>query len=81
MKAVDEYLNFLWQQFQYDWSWMSNPWVLYPVIPIILYLIFFTIKWIVLLTPITLPIMVYRWSAKKADENNKNSQSNNFFKN
>ena len=55
MDAIDQYLNFLWTQFQYDWSVMSNPWILYTVIPEIAYFIFFLLKWYVLLIPITLP--------------------------
>ena len=75
MKAIDEYLNFLWQQLQYDWSWMSNPWMLYPVVPVVLYFFFFICKWTVLLAPITVPIMINRWpttnkETKKVKENN-----------
>ena len=65
MKAIDEYLNFLWQQFQYDWSWMTNPWVLYTFFPVVAYLVFFCIKWTVLLAPITIPIMVFRWPVRQ----------------
>lgn len=60
MDAIDQYLNFLWLQFQYDWSVMSNPWILYTVVPVILYFIFFVFKWYVLLIPITLPFSLLR---------------------
>ena len=60
-ETVAAYLEFLWQQFQYDWSWMSNPWILYTIIPEIAYLGFFTIKWMVLLAPITIPIVTWQW--------------------
>jgi hypothetical protein len=63
-ESVSAYLEFLWQQFQYDWSWMSNPWVFYTVIPVILYGVFFFFKWIILLAPITVPIMTWGWCAK-----------------
>ena len=53
---MNEYFDFLWQQFQYDWSVFTNPWILYPVIPAILYFIFFWCKWWILLVPITLPV-------------------------
>ena len=55
------YLGFLWEQFQYDWSWLSTPWVFYTFFPAVAYLIFFCIKWTVLLAPITIPCMILRW--------------------
>jgi hypothetical protein len=60
---INEYLNFLWAQFQYDWGVFSTPWVLYTVLPAIGYLIFFFCKWYILLAPITVPISVYRMSS------------------
>ena len=54
--ALNQYVNFLWTQMQYDWSIFSNPWVLYPVLPAVFYLLFFIVKWYVLLAPITVPI-------------------------
>jgi len=60
-EVLNEYLTFLWQQFQYDWGWISNPWVFWLIIPELFYLAFFTIKWMVLLAPITIPIMVFKW--------------------
>lgn len=53
------YLDFLWVQFQYDWSWLSSPWLL--GVGHILYLVFFMIKWMVLLAPITIPITLLKW--------------------
>ena len=58
-ETLSAYLAFLWEQFQYDWSWLSNPWLL--GVGHILYLIFFTVKWTVLLVPITIPCMILRW--------------------
>jgi hypothetical protein len=78
-ETIEAYLAFLWQQLQYDWSWMSNPWVLYTVIPVILYFIFFFFKWVVLLAPITVPIMVFRWPNKQHKEQSKNN--NNYINN
>jgi hypothetical protein len=60
-EVLDAYLCFLWQQFQYDWSWMSNPWVFWLIIPELIYLLFFTVKWMVLLFPITIPITTWQW--------------------
>ena len=63
-ESVASYLAFLWEQFQYDWSWMSNPWVLYTVVPVILYGTFFFFKWVILLAPRTVPIMTWGWCVK-----------------
>jgi hypothetical protein len=57
-EVFDAYLSFLWEQFQYDWGWLSSPWLL--IIGHILYLMFFMIKWSVLLAPVTVPIFVAR---------------------
>lgn len=57
MEALNEYVTFLWTQLQYDWSIFSNPWVLYTVIPAAGYLLFFILKWFVLLAPVTIPIV------------------------
>ena len=58
MDTLNEYLVLLWDQFQYDWSVLSTPWILYTVFPALFYLVFFTIKWWVLLVPITLPVTI-----------------------
>ena len=50
-ETLSAYLDFLWKQFQYDWSVFTNPWVLFPVLPALLYFIFFWMKWYM---PITL---------------------------
>tara|TARA_B100000029_G_scaffold452376_1_gene477562 strand:- start:568 stop:825 length:258 start_codon:yes stop_codon:yes gene_type:complete len=63
-ESVAAYLDFLWVQFQYDWSWMSNPWMLYPVVPVVLYGVFFFFKWLILLAPVTVPIMTWGWCTK-----------------
>ena len=58
MEILNEYLLFLWQQFQYDWSIFTNGWVLYTVLPAVFYFIFFCIKWWILLVPLTLPLSI-----------------------
>ena len=58
MHALNEYVEFLWTQLQYDWSVLSNPWVLYPIVPALLYMLFFFFKWWVLLAPITIPCSI-----------------------
>ena len=67
---INEYLNFLWSQLQYDWSVFSNPWILYTIIPAAFYLIFFLAKWYVLLAPITVPISIARMNANEDNTRN-----------
>ena len=55
-ETISEYLAFLWQQFQNDWVIFTDPWILYTIVPAILYLVFFVIKWYILLIPVTLPL-------------------------
>ena len=71
MEALNEYLTFLWSQFQYDWSVLSNPWMLYTVIPDLVYLLFFVVKWWVLLIPVTLPctILSRYWKREEEEKN------------
>ena len=59
-ETIAAYLDFLWKQFQYDWSVFTHPWVLYTVIPALLYSVFFWIKWLILLAPITVPLSLFR---------------------
>lgn len=81
-ESIAAYLAFLWEQFQYDWSWMSNPWVLYTIIPVILYSIFFFFKWIIILAPITVPIMTLGWFTKPVPlEMIKKSKTENHWEN
>tara|TARA_Y100000310_G_C20508168_1_gene727449 strand:- start:62 stop:334 length:273 start_codon:yes stop_codon:yes gene_type:complete len=56
-ESIEAYLALLWSQFQYDWSVFTTPWILYTVLPALCYLAFFVVKWVVLLAPITVPIM------------------------
>ena len=71
MEALTQYIDFLWAQFQYDWSIFSNPWILYTVFPALGYLLFFFVKWYVLLIPITLPCTIL---TKAADDRKLNDQ-------
>ena len=59
-QVLDEYVSFLWTQLQYDWDMFSTPWVLYTIVPALLYLCFFVLKWYVLLAPITIPCTVLK---------------------
>ena len=77
-EVFNAYLTFLWQQFQYDWGWLSNPWLL--VIGHIIYLFFFTIKWMVLLAPITIPITLLKWPVNRRPSISREDQDK-FFNN
>lgn len=66
-ETIAQYLEFLWTQFQYDWSVFTNPWVLYPIVPAVVYLLFFLLKWWVLLAPITVPITTYTHGMSKVN--------------
>ena len=69
MEALNEYVAFLWTQFQYDWSVFSNPWILYTVIPAVMYLLFFILKWFVLLAPVTIPIFTLTHGLSQSKSN------------
>ena len=57
-EVLDAYTTYLWEQFQYDMYWLSNPWLF--AIGNLIYLFWFAIKWQVLLAPATIPIITYR---------------------
>lgn len=72
---INNYLELLWYQFEYDIYMLSQPWMYYwLLIPAIGYLIFFFFKWVVLTTPIWLPpsivaqILRGSKSARKSDD-------------
>ncbi len=51
------YINLLWNQFQYDVSILSQPWMYWLLcIPAIGYGMFFILKWALLTMPIWLPV-------------------------
>lgn len=50
------YLKVLWDCFQFDIGVFSTPWVYACLVPIMFYLMFFVLKWMVLTLPIWLPI-------------------------
>jgi flagellar biosynthesis/type III secretory pathway M-ring protein FliF/YscJ len=73
-ESIEAYLAFLWAQFQYDWSVFSNPWILYTIIPAVFYLLFFLLKWWILLAPITVPITTLTHGLKQLREENKSKE-------
>jgi len=61
IEVLDKYANFLWERFMVDMDVLSSKWMYIPLlIPFIFYMIFFVIKWWILLFPITLPISVLK---------------------
>ncbi len=66
-----KYLETLMEYFQYDLHVMSKPWVIFTIIPIVIYLVFFFIKWAVLTTPLWMPFAIIA-SAARARRSGKN---------
>jgi hypothetical protein len=59
-----KYFEILLEKFQYDMDVMSQPWMIYTIVPIIGYLVFFLIKWAVLTAPIWMPFAIVVSSAR-----------------
>ena len=56
---MNEIITILVEQWKYDIGVMSQPWMYYCLlIPIIFYLAFFVMKWMVLTLPIWLPLSI-----------------------
>lgn len=53
-RLIDIYIDC----FAYDVAAFSNPWLYVFVIPIIFYLWFFVVKWLILTLPIWLPLSI-----------------------
>lgn len=67
---MDQILQILIEQYEYDIMVMSQPWMYYwLMIPIILYVGFFFIKWTVLTAPLWLPFKVIIDSGKRRRKN------------
>lgn len=61
IETLDRYTNFLWERFMADMNVFSSPWLYIPLlIPFIFYMIFFALKWYILLFPLTLPLSILR---------------------
>jgi hypothetical protein len=59
MDAIDKYLEFLWNCFQYDIEVFSQAWLYYwALVPAVGYLVFFVLKWAVLTVPVWLPVSI-----------------------
>jgi hypothetical protein len=64
MSPVEQYLDVLCEQFSFDVGVFSNPWILYTVIPAVLYFVFFLLKWMVLTVPVWMPFSIVVGSFK-----------------
>lgn len=63
---MNEVLQALFDLWKYDVGVMSNPWMYIPLcIPILFYLSFFFVKWLVLTTPLWLSVCIILYAWKK----------------
>lgn len=53
---MNQVIDMLVQQWLYDVSVLSTPWVLYTVFPALFYFMFMLLKWCVLTLPVWLPV-------------------------
>jgi hypothetical protein len=53
---MDKIVEVLVNQWLYDISVLSDPWVLYTVAPAVFYSIFMVLKWAVLTIPVWVPL-------------------------
>jgi hypothetical protein len=60
-----KYFEILLEKFQYNMDVMSQPWMIYTIVPIIGYLVFFLIKWAVLTTPLWMPFTIIVSAARE----------------
>lgn len=70
-EIFEGYVEVLYRLWLFDVEVMSNPWMYIPfLIPIVLYLIFFVIKWAILTTPLWLPfrIIIRSFFSKKSED-------------
>ena len=59
IETLNKYVAFLLEQFQVDINRFDNPWMYIPfLIPFLFYMVFFAMKWWLLLFPITLPLSI-----------------------
>jgi hypothetical protein len=58
MQYLDMYLALLWRMFNFDiWVFSTQLWMYWCLlIPACFYFVFFCLKWIVLLSPILIPL-------------------------
>ena len=57
--VFQQYLQILLDAFKYDIHVVTTPWVWHWVIPLLIYLWFFILKWVFLTIPICLPFYLF----------------------
>lgn len=58
---IEKYLEILLENIVKDQQMLNNPWIIFTVIPFVLYCLFAMIKWYFLLAPITIPFGFFSW--------------------
>lgn len=80
-EVLDNYLTLLYTQFEHDVDVMSRPWLYWCVLPIIVYVAFFTVKWWCLLVPLTLPLTLLALGRAPAPPTGVSGSSSVFLRN
>jgi len=63
---MEKILQILIEQYQYDIAVMSQPWMYWwALVPILVYVAFFFVKWTMLTAPLWLPIALIVGAAKR----------------
>lgn len=70
---MDKVLDILYGFYIYDLEVFSQPWIYWTIIPAIVYLAFFVVKWTVLTLPVWFPIKILLDSIFKENNVDKNS--------
>lgn len=70
---MDKVLDILYGFYIYDLEVFSQPWIYWTIIPAIVYLAFFVVKWAVLTLPVWFPIKILLDSIFKENNVDKNS--------
>jgi hypothetical protein len=65
MKYIERICETLIRQWEYDIAVMSQPWMYWYLVPILLYVAFFFLKWAVLTAPAWLPFALIIQSFRK----------------
>lgn len=66
LNHMEKILQILIEQYQYDIAVMSQPWMYWwALVPILVYVAFFFVKWTMLTAPLWLPIALIVGAAKR----------------
>jgi hypothetical protein len=55
-QLLEQYLSLLLTQLQADAAVLSTKWMIFTLVPALIYFIFCCLKWYILLAPVTLPL-------------------------